>query len=78
MESAGGSNHGESRLPVQIIIDNLVLADAVERLAQGREKRNEHNHNFWKRRAQMEKRKTFVMKEEVFEDWRELTELDAT
>ena len=76
LESAGGSNHGESRLPLQRIIDNLVLADAVLRLAQDREKRKEEKRNFWKRLAQMEKREKSLMKEEVFEDWRELTELE--
>ena len=76
LESAGGSYHGESRLPLQSIIDNLVLADAVLRLAQDREKRKEEKRNFWKRLAQMEKREKSLMKEEVFEDWRELTELE--
>ena len=76
LESAGGSNHGESRLPLQSIIDNLVLADAVLRLAQDREKRKEEKRNFRKRLAQMEKREKSLMKEEVFEDWRELTELE--
>ena len=76
LESAGGSNHGESRLPLQSIIDNLVLADAVLRLAQDREKRKEEKRNFCKRLAQMEKREKSLVKEEVFEDWRELTELE--
>jgi len=76
LESAGGSNHGESRLHLQSIIDNLVLADAVLRLAQDREKRKEEKMNFWKRLAHMEKREKSLMKEEVFEDWRELTELE--
>ena len=58
------------------MIDNLVLADAVVRLAQDCVKRKEEKRNFWKRLAQMEKREKSLMKEEVFEDWRELTELE--